>query len=68
MASSFVHRLTARLQLLLAGLGFGFTTTFPLPVPIHDTLQFPAVNVIWLCSADLEVAEPAESRPRQLAA
>ena len=51
-----------------ARLGFGFTTTFPLLIPIRDSLQFPSVNVIWLCSPDLEVAESAESWPGQFTA
>ena len=50
-----------------ARLGFGFTTTFSLLNPIRDSLQ-SSVDVIWLCSTDLEVAESAELWPGQFTA
>lgn len=51
---------------MFARLGSGFTATFPLPLPLCDSLQFPAVDFIWLCPTDTQMAEPTNSWPGYL--
>ena len=53
---------------MFARLGIRSTTAFPLPISIRHPLQLSAVDVVRLCPADFEMAEPAEPWPGQLTA